>query len=94
MFTDNYDNKLDNIIENIFEKNNIVVNEDNCNICVNEPDDEKKDNKNEILNSLFKQLNEIEQAVQMTKRELLKMENVNIEQHANYSSMIDNLFKF
>jgi hypothetical protein len=94
LFFNNEDHMhLDDFIENIFVNNNIVVNDDNCKLC-EEPIIESKtivdENKSKLLDSLFKQLNDIENAVQQTKQELLKMENKNIEPVCN----LDYIFNF
>jgi hypothetical protein len=85
-YNNQYDYPIDNFIENVFVDNNIIVNDNNCSLC----EVPKENNKTHILNSLFKQLGEIEQAVQLTKQELVKMENKNIE----HISSIDNIFNF
>jgi hypothetical protein len=88
LFFNNEENcQLDNFIENIFANNNIVVNDKDCNLCEQKP--ETKENKN-MLQSLFKQLNDIEQAVQLTKQELMRMENKKVDP----VSTIDEIFSF
>lgn len=56
---------------------------------------EQGETKKDALNALIKQLNEIEQAVKVTKKELLRLESTqNLEKENNLTGNIENLFKF
>jgi hypothetical protein len=94
-----FDNHIDNIVDSLFDRNYIGVDDSKpCNLCfdrevVEEPSSNSADDKKEVLNNLFKQLNDIEKAVQMTKKELLKIESSG-QDYDMANSLIDSMFKF
>jgi hypothetical protein len=107
----NFDNHIDNIVDNLFDRNYITVDDSKpCGLCTDDkllnsepqpelntvtPPSVTSDNKKEMLDSLFKQLSDIEKAVHMTKKELMKIEmNGGQDCEMISSNLFDSLFKF